>query len=201
LLRITDNLITRVVGFYDGLFDLEREEEGQLYIELGRQLIADGRPDDALQLFRKATVVQPEDPAGWIELGTHYLQRKAPKAAIGALEKALEVGVESAKVHRCLAQALQELGDLAEAEAELERGLTLDAESAECWFELGIVRDARADFERAVEAFAKAVELAPHRMSHHQRLGFALESAGRRKDAIESFKIALKLESETERGR
>lgn len=199
-LRISDNLVSRVVDFYDGLFDLESEDQGQLYLDLGRQLMADGRPDEALQLFRRATRARPEDPAGWVELGRHYLRRKAPKAAVTALEKALETGIESAKIHRCLADALQQQDKLAEAEVELERGLALDPDSPECWFDIGVLRDTRGELEPALDAFARAVSLAPKRIPYHQRLGFALESVGRRKDAIESFKAALDLESDTKRG-
>jgi len=111
------------------------------------------------------------------------------------------VGVESARVHRCLADALVLLDEVETAEAELERGLEIDPESHECWHELGVISDGRGDFEKAVVAFGRAVELAPQRIAYHQRLGFALESIGRRKDAIESFKAALKLESDDKRGR
>ncbi|RLB45899.1 MAG: hypothetical protein DRJ42_28885 [Deltaproteobacteria bacterium] len=192
---MSDNFVMRMVELYDGLFALDEKDECDLYLDLGRQFLADGRPTEALQLFRKATVIQPDAPAAWVEMGRHYLIRKAPKAALTALNKALDLGVESAEVHRCLAEALVLQDRFEEAEDELEIGLELDPESPECWFDVGLLRDARGDFDLAVEAFTKAADLEPDKVSHHQRLGFALESAGRRSEAIVSFKAALKLES------
>jgi Flp pilus assembly protein TadD len=55
--------------------------------------------------------------------------------------------------------------------------------------------------EEAVEAFEKAIKLAPREIRYHQSLGFTLETMGRRADAIRSFKRALEVERARKRSR
>jgi tetratricopeptide (TPR) repeat protein len=198
-LRVTDNFIASLVALYDKVFALDQKDEGKLYLEMGRDLAQDGRTDEALGAFRKATRLQPEDAHGWIEIGKLHLSRHAPEAAIKALRTALELDASNAQVHAELAEALTQQEKHEEAIIELERAVAVDPESSECWYRIGLLRDKCGNFSEAVDAFGKAVELAPEKVGYRQRLGFSLESLGRREDAIQCFKLALEMETSAKR--
>jgi Flp pilus assembly protein TadD len=65
-------------------------------------------------------------------------------------------------------------GDFVHAAADLEAAVALEPQSAEGWFQLGLVYNKTASFRNAEQAFRKAVALAPHDAQAHFWLGWTL---------------------------
>jgi len=194
LLRLSDNIMRRMVGAYDTIFELDTQDKASIFLQMSQELAHEGKVDEALEALRGAAELHPDDPTPWIRIGEMYLQRKAPEAALQALKKARALGDESAALHLSIADALVMQDKHVAAAAELELAADKAPDSAETMYRLGTVVDHLGRFDEAVEALARAVELDPEEVTYHQSLGFALESAGRRQDAIQCFKRALELE-------
>jgi len=194
LARISDNLVTRAVRAYDRLFALDRTDQAEVYLDMGKDLVQRGKYEQALEVLRKAARLRPDSTEALLEIGLLHLRQQAPEAAVRALEQAKERGGPSYELHRGLGEALIMLGKYPEALKEIEAGLTLKPNVADDHYRLAVALDRVGRYEDAIRAFGRAIELAPHEVLYHQSLGFTLESAGRRRDAIKCFKRALELE-------
>jgi|GEM_PF-3413332 tetratricopeptide (TPR) repeat protein len=87
--------------------------------------------------------------------------------------------------------------DLNEAEMHLREAIHLDETIPEAYLLLSDLKMLRHDYEGAIDAARKAVELVPHWAEPHTRLGKAYLSADRSKEAEEAFKKAGASELET----
>jgi Flp pilus assembly protein TadD len=85
-------------------------------------------------------------------------------------------------------------GDLKTAIAELREAVSLDPESPEAYFLLAsTLRRSSADPVEVTKTLRRVLELNPrHALAHHQ-LGMALESQGKRSEAVAEFRIAVEL--------
>lgn len=89
--------------------------------------------------------------------------------------------------------ALQQTGDLSQAEQWFKMALQLDPSLATAWFALGQIRILQRDPEEAIHYLRKALELAPTADGFHYELGKALEQTSQRSSAIEEYKTELRL--------
>jgi predicted O-linked N-acetylglucosamine transferase (SPINDLY family) len=105
-------------------------------------------------------------------------------------------GVEDERA-RILAQrgrALQAMGDLAAAAADLERALAIAPGDAPSWIVLGIVRSDLRDLPAAIAAFAQAVKHDPGQARAWNNLGNAQWQHGDVEDAVASFQRAVAIQ-------
>jgi tetratricopeptide (TPR) repeat protein len=195
LVRLSDNIVLNAVTAYNRLFELKREDQADIYLEMARDFGRDGKTDEVLEALRKAVALRPSDGKIRMQVGLLHLKSKAPAAAIQAFEKAKELGYSSFRLHLNLADALVQQNEYEKAASEFEQALAIKPTAA-VLHKLGTVLDHLGRFQEAAAAFQRAVELAPGETLYHQSLGFALESAGRRSDAVKCFKRALKLEQQ-----
>jgi len=84
-------------------------------------------------------------------------------------------------------------------EYELSRKLTLraladDPNYATCYNQLGYLYSRLGDLDKALEYAAKYVQLLPHEPNPHDSYGEMLRFAGRYQDALEQYRIALKID-------
>lgn len=85
-----------------------------------------GRYDSAIQHFRRAIELAPEDPSGHHNLGVVLGDLGRHREAVGHLQLALELEPERIDALFDLAMAHSRLGQMDEAVANLDRVLTLD---------------------------------------------------------------------------
>ena len=85
-------------------------------------------------------------------------------------------------------------GNLAEAEALMERAVALYPKDARAWFGLGEMQQARGRLEPAASSYGKAVDLDPRLAPVHDNLAMALHALGKPEDALASVERALAIE-------
>ncbi|MBI4704535.1 MAG: tetratricopeptide repeat protein [Deltaproteobacteria bacterium] len=199
-MRLSDALVARAVGAYERVFTLDAGEQADIYVQLGSELGASGRGEEARAALRQAIALRPDDPQAWFQLGLVQLRQGASGAALDAFEKARALGMVSFDLHYRMAEALADR-DRHEAAAEEIRGaIRLDPDSAQAHCRLGVELDCLKRHEEAVGAFERAIELAPREPSFYQSLGFTLDGMGRREQAIACFKRAVELERRASQG-
>ncbi|MDH5674060.1 MAG: tetratricopeptide repeat protein [Myxococcales bacterium] len=194
LLRLSDNLVRKAVAAYDHIFHLDNDDQGEIYLEMGLELLRDGKYPEAMQALRKAAAMRPRDATPLVELGAIHVRRKAPEAAVQVLDRAKELSDSDYRIHKLLADALCQLGKHDEAVAELEDALRLRPDVGEISYTLGLTLGRLERHDEAVDAFEIAIEAEPDNVLYYQSMGFALESAERRDEAVRCFKRALELE-------
>lgn len=194
ILRVSDRIVASAVRAYDRLFELDPEDEFEIYLQMGLDFAQSGRSEEAQSALRKAIKLRPEDLTPRLELARIYLKKHAPQAAIQVLEEAKAQGHKSYRLHKQLADAWLQDEKLEEAAFELEEALRQKPDVPDTCYQLGVLLDRIGEHDRAIAVLEHAISLKPNEVGYHQSLGFALESAGRRPDAIRAFKRALELE-------
>ena len=97
------------------------------HVQAGLQAQKQGRLSDAIREFKAVTVLMPNLPAAFVNLGAAYMQDKNYGAAIAPLKRSLELKPELIGAHQMLGYALLEQGYVAEAIPHLKKAGVVDA--------------------------------------------------------------------------
>jgi tetratricopeptide (TPR) repeat protein len=96
---------------------------------LALNLVAVGRDDEALEVYREAARLRPDDADAQLRLGRALLSMAGDaEAALPALTRSVELRPEEPRAHGMLALALGARGRTAEAVGAFEAALRLDPE-------------------------------------------------------------------------
>jgi len=95
------------------------------------------------------------------QLGEVYVQQGRLEEAVEAYRAAIPLRPDDSYTHRFLLQALVDLGRLDEAEKAADDAIELAGPDATHYFLLGDVRGRRGNPAGAIDAYSKAIEMAP----------------------------------------
>jgi len=130
-----------------------------IYWRAGDLLAKDGRPDAALEVFRKGLDVRPDHADIWYSIGLAQRDRNDLAAAGVAFTKSLELRPNDARTMFGLATNLMDQGKLVEADAMLDRVEKVDPRENQVWFCRGEIQMLRGRYTEAMATFEKAKSL------------------------------------------
>jgi tetratricopeptide (TPR) repeat protein len=174
----------------------------RLLAGLGASLYAAGSYDEAAQRLCAASDLSPADPAPYLFLGK--MEESAPTPAACAEEKLarfVQQQRENALANYYYALIVWKRGRTSGTQANsssvegfLERAVKLDANLAEAWVQLGIVRAAREKFTSAIDAYQKAIAANPGLADAHYQLSLAYKRTGEETKAHQEFQAYQRAE-------
>ena len=129
---------------------------------------------------------------GFSRLLTQYGARATQDGLLEALDESVGLTPSDAEAHYVRGAILANRGDLGEAIKEYEKAVALRPSDYYLWQTLGRVRDRADDEEGAIAALNEAVRLAPFYAKPRFQLGNLLFRAGRRDEAFEQLRRAVK---------
>ncbi len=171
--------------------------------ELGIIYEKSNNPSEAIFCYNKLTELIPDDGDNWFALGDLQYKLRAHEDAGVSLEKAVELGSHVAEAYKMLAKIYQLRKEYFKADSaytrfEQELGAPDDPEY---WFDKGKVmlkigqKDA-SFFQKAVQAFDKAIELDTASATYWEHGGLALYSKKDYAGAIPFFIKRIELGGE-----
>ena len=101
------------------------------YEDLGTVYLDQGKPDSALEMFRKALTITSELPASLDGIGKAYLHKGQPAEAIPYFQKALRFHPDNSKLHFQLGQAYLKAGQQEKGKQEIAEAGRLKAQARE----------------------------------------------------------------------
>jgi len=143
-----------------------------------------GRPLDAAALAETLTEQFPEHPFGWRALGALLREQRRCAEAVPALRRAAEL-TGDAESYNDLGVALQEAGELEQAEASLRAALQRKPSLAEAHANLGRLCHAAGRLAEAKASLRAALSIRPDLAEAHNTLAAALLD-GRQLDEAEA---------------
>jgi serine/threonine-protein kinase len=162
--------------------------------DLGRELLAADRPEEAVRFFAVAAGVSPRSGLALSGLGKALLQGGQPSEAADVLREVIRLRPDDALGHVALGSALLMLGEPHEAEAEFREARRLKPDDWVVRDQIGLARSDRGDWAAAVEEQRESARRFPGLAVAHKALAHALEGAGRLDEAIAEFREAVRLE-------
>ncbi len=102
----------------------------------------------------------------------------------------------SAEAFIARAKSLREQKNAAEAMLVAREATRIDPENANAWWQLGLATQAHQGVEKALDAFEKTTDFAPHFGSGWHFLGLAQIQAGKFEEAKSSFRLAYEMDED-----
>lgn len=163
---------------------------------LGAALYAGGAYEDAARRLCDASNLKPADPAPYLFLGEMEVAASAPlPCGEQTLARFAREQPGNALANYYYAAALRRRergsGNVAisqQAEALLEKAVTIDPKLGEAFLQLGDLYFERKDFEQAIGAYEKAIEVKPDLGEAHYQLGLAYKRKGEEAKARQEFR-------------
>ncbi|RMD65874.1 glycosyltransferase [Candidatus Pacearchaeota archaeon] len=147
-----------------GAEKLNESNDWRACYELGRQCLHNGEVERALELFARATELNPNDFKSWFMLGSAYLLSNANDAldkAIEALNASLKINPNYNATYTNIGIAYAKQGKTKRAIEFFKKSISLNNKDANAYKNLGICYQSIGERGKAREAFERALELNP----------------------------------------
>ena len=147
------------------------------YAHLGAVYLAEGDADDAIKVIKKGLKKDSTLADAHYNLGLAYIEKsKTDKKdylplAIEQFKIATELNPTLTHVHEKLAEVYEQRGDMELAAIRRRLALADKPESVDQWLKMGELNLRKNDLPKALNAFNKALELAPESPRVHMSLG------------------------------
>jgi len=170
-------------------------ENPAAHVTLGCALARLGRVDDALKVLERACGLSREPAFAYYHRGMLLWQLGRRPEALAAMAEAAKRQATLHGIHVNYAGKLLDVGRVEEARALLEACLPAEEAThtlrAAAWNLLGVVRMRSAQFDTALVALGRAVELDPKNPFPHRNRAMVLGRLGRPAEAVAAFKAAM----------
>jgi arylsulfatase A-like enzyme/Tfp pilus assembly protein PilF len=174
-LELNPNFDNAMTGLARALAKLGRGEEAKGWLDKALQsnprnymawyqkgLIAGGSdPAGAQSAYEKTIAIQPNFSAGQREIGMLFFGQKNYRAAAPHLEKAIDLGLDDARMHNFLGICYNHTSRTGKALQEFEQAIKLDPRLAEAHLNLAFARQLLHQDKAAREEYVTACKLDP----------------------------------------
>jgi tetratricopeptide (TPR) repeat protein len=127
----------------------------------GIALTEANRPNEAIPLFRKALIMEPENPLLWLNLGIAQQRTGDYEEALVSFQRALCIDNNLAEAWVSLGLIYYEREQFDSAEECYQAALLRDDGVPKTWNNLGVLYFVEGSYEEARHCFEKAISLAP----------------------------------------
>ena len=169
------------------------------YIERGSAAVDSGRYQQALEHFREALALVPQEPIVHNNIGVAFFKMGELDSAIAAYQEALRLQPTYASCYVNLAAAYREAGNPAFALSAVQRALELDPLLSDGYILLASIYQDSGRLDDGIALYRKALQHNPDDALLHLNLGAQLFTRGLINEAIEEFERVLVLEPNSSR--
>ncbi len=162
---------------------------------LGGALLLLGKPEEAYSHFQAAAELNPNDPMSRSNLGAYLQEHGKLSEAMEQYDRTIQLTSDAgllAATYANLGTAYRNLGEDEKARDSYDQALRLNPNQSNAYLGLGQLLEKQSQLDNAIQNYSKSVELRPTDEGF-MLLGHALESAGRRPEALAAYQAALKL--------
>ncbi|MEM8783521.1 MAG: tetratricopeptide repeat protein [Planctomycetota bacterium] len=199
LLAVAEAKVT--LGRYDeAIEDLERrlnyfDSNAAIRVTLGHVYGLKNQPEKAVEYYRHAAVLAPDDPILREELARTLIEAGDPEAAADVLAELLRQHDQQNRTDlmRRLASAQLDAGRVADARQTYIDITNLERDRTGDWIKLGELSWRLDDLGGALIAANKVMELSPNRHEGYLMAGMVWQKRGRLADALRLYDHAAKL--------
>lgn len=170
--------------------ELPPADTARLCLTAGQEADRAGRAPEAIAYYVKARQIDPAHRGVCRRLGVLFDRVGEFGHANREYQEALKLTPRDASLHNDLGYSCYCQGRFADAEKHLRRALELDPKAERPWVNLGLTLAAQERYGDSLNAFKKIVPEA----QAHANLAFVQATQGKRGEAAESYRSALRLD-------
>ncbi|MDR1429054.1 MAG: tetratricopeptide repeat protein [Spirochaetaceae bacterium] len=127
----------------------------------GIALTEANRPNDAIPLFRKALIMEPENPLLWLNLGIAQQRVGEYEEALESFHRAILIDNDLAEAWLSAGLIYYEMEQFSLAEESYKAAILRNDEDPNAWNNLGVLYFIEGSYEEARCCFEQAVSLHP----------------------------------------
>jgi Flp pilus assembly protein TadD len=178
--------------------DANHQEEVVAKVNRGNQLLAEGKPAEALQVLTEAMQLNPNDEDVRYDLGLALTRLGRLDEAIQQYGEALRIFPNYAEAHNNLGNVLMRAGRTEEAISHLQLAVKIMPDYASAHNNLGTALQRAGRTNEALLHFQQAAKLKPDYWEAHFNIATSLLQAGKLDDARGEFETVLRLKPDFE---
>jgi len=146
---------------------------------LGRMFMRHRQVEEAIESFREAIALEPDNAALYSDLGLALAEHGQTELAIAAYRDALKRNPASAQTHNDLGFTLARLGRLEEARLHFTEAVRIDPNLADAHRNLGLALANLGRFDEAINAFKEVLRITPSDANVRRALEALQKRAGK----------------------
>ncbi len=143
-----------------------------------------GQHKAAERAYRRSVEIDPESPHPHYNAGFFHYDRGDPERARGCWLKALELAPDYPDAERLVATCDRALGNLPAARRRLDALLKREPRNVDALSDLGLVHEERDEWQSAVFAYTRLLEVDPSEARVRARLGVLLYRHGSAEEGV-----------------
>lgn len=178
----------QAIWAYQQALDMEPNQT-EVYIELTRLLVLEGRPERGLVMAREALRRQPESARAWAALGLCYEWLRMLDEAQAAFQQAIQLDPTLPEPYAYLAETYMAQGNWFGANDAIDTALSLDATDLEVLRNHGYVLESQGSYSAAIQVYREALEI-------HNHLAQLYLAIGRNALALGNYRLAQEVYEE-----
>ena len=166
-------------------------------LEEGKTYCNNEEYDKAIEIFKKATELNPNEYLNWQWLGRSYYERYSDgdeENALNSLLKAVELNPNDDSNWYWLGISYGMNSQYDKEKESFLKATELNPNNADNWYKLGISYFNDKQYDKAIESFSKAVELNPNDDNNWDRLANSYQMNGQYDKAIETLLKAIEID-------
>ncbi len=172
--------------------------DGNFYTELGLLYSLDGRSKEAVEASRAGVQLLPNQAAGYTNLCRAYNETQNYNLAVSACNSSLRIRPDDGETYFYLGNALalsDKTNDATRAYANAVRGLLAatakNPEQSDLWYLLGNSYFAAKEFDKAISAYLKCLEISPKFIKARANLGICYTRKRNKAAATEQYNLLM----------
>jgi tetratricopeptide (TPR) repeat protein len=153
---------------------LNAHEHAEVYYNMGYIKTAQGRYEEAIQFFRRATQIKNDFARAYQKMGECYLSLSRPRLAEQSFQQAAGIYME------------KQMDDY--AEQVLKEVLKINPETINVYNNLGIIYRRQGRYQQAIRQYQKALKVSPQDENIHYNLGrtfYEMKEFGQARSAVQ----------------
>lgn len=148
------------------------------FLKQGRKLIAEGKLEEAVALYRQAIAQRPNFAWYYYALGATLSKKGSLDEAITAYHQAVELNSLSPLFQYHLGQALHKHGELNNALICYRKAVEINENFADAFYSLAQLKFQLDDFDKAIEYYLIALEKKPRKADVYSEMALMLRNKG-----------------------
>ncbi len=194
--RVRMEILTKVsLEMEEGNYHIGKSP-GEDDFEEGLRLFEEGKYEEAIQSFQRASEKEPFEPSYVYNLGVTYYKMEKHDEAIVAYMKMLEIQPDSYSAYKKLGEIYGLKKEFKEAIPYYIKAAELSPEDPDALYDLGACLINTKNYPHALETLSKTVELKPDYALAYYQLGMIHVNQNHKDEAIKNLEKYLELAPE-----
>jgi tetratricopeptide (TPR) repeat protein len=184
------------IVFWNYVIDKEPGRVSRAHNNLGNAYLSQGLTDMAIEQYRTALKLKPDNVGAHYNLGNAYLAKGLADMAIEQYQTVLRLEPDYAEAHNNLGNAYKSQSQLDRAIEQYRAALRLKPDLAEPHYNLGTIYEEKRELTAASEQYREVLQINPGYVEAHYNLGRVYVQTGRADEGMEELKTAVRLSPE-----